>query len=108
MLAVIQPFPLLFPIAHWMGLPLFCLARIWILRTCSSMTVASSLILLTGITSTRCPCQGGAAAYPMWLTVDWDPLFYGRSEDASPEGHWKMSVACACTLHGHLHALKKR
>ncbi|KAF8508633.1 kinase-like domain-containing protein [Hysterangium stoloniferum] len=31
------------------------------------------------------PRQGGAAAYPMWLTVDWDPLFYGWSKDASPE-----------------------
>jgi aminoglycoside phosphotransferase (APT) family kinase protein len=31
------------------------------------------------------PRQGAAAAYPMWLTVDWDPLFYGWSKDASPE-----------------------
>ncbi len=31
------------------------------------------------------PQQGAAAAYPMWLTVDWDPLFYGWSKDASPE-----------------------
>lgn len=31
------------------------------------------------------PRQGAAAAYPMWLTVDWDPLFYGWSRDASPE-----------------------
>ena len=31
------------------------------------------------------PCQGAAAAYPMWLTVDWDPLFHGWSKDASPE-----------------------
>ena len=22
------------------------------------------------------PRQGGAAAYPVWLTVDWDPIFY--------------------------------
>ena len=31
------------------------------------------------------PRQGAAAAYPMWLTVDWDPLFYGWSKNASPE-----------------------
>ncbi|KAM6504013.1 Protein kinase-like domain containing protein [Amanita muscaria] len=31
------------------------------------------------------PRQGAAAAYPAWLTVDWDPLFYGWSKDASPE-----------------------
>ena len=31
------------------------------------------------------PRQGGAAAYPAWLTVDWDPMFYGWSEDAPPE-----------------------
>lgn len=31
------------------------------------------------------PRQGAAAAYPLWLTVDWDPLFYGWSKDASPE-----------------------
>lgn len=29
--------------------------------------------------------QGAAVAYPMWLTVDWDPLFYGWSKDSSPE-----------------------
>jgi Phosphotransferase enzyme family len=29
--------------------------------------------------------QGAAAAYPMWLTVDWDPLFYGWDKDSSPE-----------------------
>ena len=33
------------------------------------------------------PRQGAAAAYPMWLTVDWDPLFYGWSKDVSPEGN---------------------
>jgi hypothetical protein len=31
------------------------------------------------------PRHGAAAAYPMWLTVDWDPLFYPWSKDASPE-----------------------
>jgi aminoglycoside phosphotransferase (APT) family kinase protein len=31
------------------------------------------------------PRQGAAAAYPSWLTVDWDPLFYGWSKDASSE-----------------------
>jgi hypothetical protein len=31
------------------------------------------------------PRQGAAAAYPMWLTVDWDPLFYGWDKNASPE-----------------------
>lgn len=31
------------------------------------------------------PSQGAAAAYPMWLTVDWDPLFYGWDKDSSPE-----------------------
>jgi aminoglycoside phosphotransferase (APT) family kinase protein len=31
------------------------------------------------------PRQGAAAAYPSWLTVDWDPLYYGWSKDASPE-----------------------
>jgi hypothetical protein len=29
------------------------------------------------------PRQGAAVAYPSWLTVDWDPLFYGWSKDAS-------------------------
>jgi len=33
------------------------------------------------------PRQGAAAAYPMWLTVDWDPLFYGWSKDASSENN---------------------
>ena len=31
------------------------------------------------------PRQGGAAAYPSWITVDWDPMFYGWSADAPPE-----------------------
>ncbi|CAL1696811.1 unnamed protein product [Somion occarium] len=31
------------------------------------------------------PRQGGAASYPSWLTVDWDPLFYGWRADASEE-----------------------
>ena len=31
------------------------------------------------------PRQGGAMAYPSWLTVDWDPLFYGWAEDNSDE-----------------------
>ena len=31
------------------------------------------------------PRQGGAAAYPAWLTVDWDPMFYGWERGASPE-----------------------
>lgn len=29
--------------------------------------------------------QGAAVAYPMWLTIDWDPLFYGWSKNASLE-----------------------
>ena len=33
------------------------------------------------------PRQGAAAAYPMWLTVDWDPSFHGWDEDASPENN---------------------
>ncbi|EIM86207.1 uncharacterized protein STEHIDRAFT_34038, partial [Stereum hirsutum FP-91666 SS1] len=32
-----------------------------------------------------CPRQGGAAAYPSWLTTDWDPLYYGWYEGASAE-----------------------
>jgi hypothetical protein len=31
------------------------------------------------------PRQGGAAAYPAWLTVDWDPTFYGWSKDNSAD-----------------------
>ena len=31
------------------------------------------------------PLQGAAAAYPMWLSVDWDPSFHGWNENASPE-----------------------
>ena len=31
------------------------------------------------------PRQGAAAAYPMWLSVDWDPSFHGWNENASPE-----------------------
>lgn len=32
------------------------------------------------------PRQGAAAAYPLWLTVDWNPLFYGLPppEDNAP------------------------
>ena len=33
------------------------------------------------------PRQGAAAAYPSWLTVDWDPLYYGWSKKASPEAN---------------------
>jgi aminoglycoside phosphotransferase (APT) family kinase protein len=33
------------------------------------------------------PRQGAAAAYPSWLTVDWDPLYYGWSEKASLEAN---------------------
>ena len=31
------------------------------------------------------PRQGAAAAYPMWITVDWDPMFHGWDQDASSE-----------------------
>ncbi|KAK7681482.1 hypothetical protein QCA50_015574 [Cerrena zonata] len=31
------------------------------------------------------PRQLNALSYPSWLTVDWDPLFYGWSAEASPE-----------------------
>ena len=31
------------------------------------------------------PQQGGAARYPSWITVDWDPLFYGWHPDHTPE-----------------------
>jgi hypothetical protein len=31
------------------------------------------------------PRQGAAAAYPSWLTVDWDPLYHGWSKKASSE-----------------------
>lgn len=31
------------------------------------------------------PRRGAAAAYPSWLTVDWDPLYHGWSKKSSPE-----------------------
>jgi len=31
------------------------------------------------------PRQGAAAAYALWLTIDWDPLYYGWSKDRPPE-----------------------
>ncbi|KAF8314132.1 hypothetical protein F5887DRAFT_908515 [Amanita rubescens] len=35
------------------------------------------------------PRQGGAAAYPAWLTVDWVPICYGWKKDASPEDNMR-------------------
>ncbi|KAK7447786.1 hypothetical protein VKT23_014044 [Stygiomarasmius scandens] len=35
------------------------------------------------------PRQGGAAAYPSWLTVDWDPLYHGWHPSYSEEQNAK-------------------
>ena len=58
------------------------------------------------------PRQGAAAAYPMWLTVDWDPLFYGWDNSGSPEDNagydsWHSPAELATYRRAYLDAITR-
>ena len=55
------------------------------------------------------PRQGGAAAYPAWLTVDWNPMSYGWRKDSSPEHnmHYDSPIELASYRRAYLDAITR-